>query len=99
MPFAAPVYMNYHYAGDLEWRSGNPRNLNEGNRLVLSTDGLRTLRDFNHRVGLNVLRGDGSVKWEDNAAAVVERLPQDEIDDPNELNSYTLLWSVIQSLM
>lgn len=98
-PIYEPVYMNYHYAGDLEWESGQPRNLNEGNSLVLTTDGLRTLRDFNHGTGMNVLRGDGSVKWEENTVGVVEMLPMAGLEDPNDADMYQSLWGVIQDMM
>ncbi len=61
-----PIYMNYQYAGDKDWANEDQpdrrRRLTDEN-LVIATDGLRTVSDFNHRVGMNVLRGDSSVAW------------------------------------
>lgn len=73
------VFSNFHYCGDLDWETRQRRNLHDASvKLVLATDGLRTSQDFNHETGMNVLRGDGSVIWRDNAERVVERLPTDE---------------------
>ena len=61
-----PIYMNYQYAGDTDWANENQpdrrRRLTDEN-LIIATDGLRTVSDFNHQVGMNVLRGDSSVTW------------------------------------
>ena len=59
------LYTNYHYVGHKDWRKGTRRRLLEGSRLVLTTDSLRTRTDFNHGTGMNMLFGDGSVKWRD----------------------------------
>ena len=64
---AEPIYTNYQYAGDIDWANESQpnrrRRLTDEN-LVIATDGLRTLSDFNHLVGMNVLRGDSSVAWQ-----------------------------------
>ena len=63
-PRGRTITTNYHYGGSQDW--GNPtvvRRLDGGERLVLATDGFRTLLDINHVDGTNVLRGDGSVRW------------------------------------
>jgi prepilin-type N-terminal cleavage/methylation domain-containing protein len=61
-----PMYANYQYVGHKDWRTGAPRSLLQGNKLILVTDSMRTKADFNHGVGYNELRGDGSVSWKDN---------------------------------
>jgi hypothetical protein len=65
-----PLYTNYQYAGDVFWgeeaggqKPRRLRQLREGDRLILATDGWRRPSDFNHKSGMNVLRGDGSVRW------------------------------------
>lgn len=68
------IYTNYHYAGHINWLTGERRRFHRGERLVLLTDGLRRRSDFNHRIGLNVLRGDGSVRWKDEPT-LFTRLP------------------------
>ena len=59
------LYGNYHYVGHKDWRTGKRRSLLQGKELVLVTDGLQTKSDYNHGVGYNELRGDGSVSWVD----------------------------------
>ena len=94
-----PIYINYHYAGDVEWETPfRRRRLEFGDRLVLVTDGLRTKLDFNHSVGMNVLSGDGSVAWrEDGGSTVYNRLPDDSINTVQETAVYQQLWSVIEA--
>ena len=52
-----PIYTNFHYCGDMDWKTDARRRLEDGNELVLLTDGLRSTRDFNHGNGMNVLCG------------------------------------------
>lgn len=59
------LYTNYHYVGHKDWRTGQRRRLLEGSRLVLAADSMRTKGDFSHGTGMNLLLGDGSVKWKD----------------------------------
>ena len=60
-----PLFSNFHYVGHKDWRTGRRRSLLQGRDLVLTTDGLKTRHDYNHGVGYNELRGDGSVAWID----------------------------------
>ncbi|MCH8164721.1 MAG: hypothetical protein IH889_03860 [Planctomycetes bacterium] len=94
----SPIYTNYHYAGDVDWETGTRRRLEQGDSLVIATDGLRTVRDFNHRTGLNVLRADGSVLWRDNIFRRLEGyLPLGGIDESDLAFEYTAMWNIIQS--
>ena len=68
------LYTNYQYVGHKDWRTGQRRRLLEGSRLVLTTDSMRTRGDFSHGTGMNLLRGDGSVKWKDDVR-IRPRLP------------------------
>jgi prepilin-type N-terminal cleavage/methylation domain-containing protein len=83
------IYTNYHYAGHLNWDTLKTRRFDRGDRMVLLTDGLRRQSDFNHRVGFNALRGDGSVKWQDDPTLFTQ-LP---VDDPrgDELRAHESL--------
>jgi prepilin-type N-terminal cleavage/methylation domain-containing protein len=87
----ATIFANYHYCGDIDWTDGTRRSLHTGGYgLVLVTDGLRTSLDFNHLTGMNVLRGDGSVRWRDDVEAIVDNLPAEhEAPGPD----YSKLWS------
>lgn len=87
------VFTNYHYAGDVEWNHPNRkrRSLIEGYALVLTTDGMRTKADFNHVVGMNVLRGDGSVRWREDNEDIYNRLPVEVSEETSE--DFTLIWN------
>jgi type II secretory pathway pseudopilin PulG len=89
------IYTNYHYCGDLDWEDGSRRSLDEGEDLVLATDGFRTRNDLNHKTGLNLLRGDGSVRWHQFNGQIYDMLPYDPDGDQTE---YAGLWSSLEKL-
>ncbi len=90
-----PIYTNYHYAGHMEWnKESRRRSLTQGNTLVLLTDGLRTATDFNHVMGMNSLRGDGSVFWRDDTDDIYKILPRTADDQPDP--EYLDLWDLVQ---
>lgn len=97
------IYANYHYAGPWDWERNVPRRLDRGGEeLVIASDGLRSARDFNHKVGLNVLHGDNSVNWVDDPAGRVKGLlPPDQEQvvvndgDSNDEELYAEIWSLI----
>ncbi|MCH7798224.1 MAG: DUF1559 domain-containing protein [Planctomycetes bacterium] len=99
-PDRRPIYSNYHYAGPRDWDKGTKRRLDRGKEVVIATDGLRTIRDFNHSVGMNVLRGDNSVRWRDDISGrVKDMLPPGEAaaqsDDDNDDTRYSRIWDLI----
>ena len=67
-----PIYTNYQYVGDKDWVNNNRKRRLTDRNLVLAADGMRSLSDINHEVGLNVLRADGSVQWRDFASSFRE---------------------------
>jgi len=105
-----PIYMNYHYGGHRPWdpnsevrrRITDQRN---GHQLVLATDGLRSIRDFNHKVGMNVLLADCSVTWYNSGPEVRPYLPAGDEEATgssmaqNDGTDYTDLWDVIEELV
>ena len=101
-PNKMKIYSNYHYAGPVDWTGTVPiaRRLGRGGeRLVIATDGLRSVRDFNHQDGMNVLRGDNSVRWLDDSAGQVKKmLPGHLLEDPDkDQQLYTDIWELIIS--
>lgn len=92
------IYTNYHYCGHVDWLTGNRRSMDEGESLIVLTDGLRTKSDFNHRWGMNIARGDGSVIWLDNAREVYEALPMNVGSEPAEAEDYEEIWNQIRDL-
>lgn len=91
------VYTNYHYCGDLEWEDPwSRRRLEKGESLVLATDGLRTLADLNHEGGINILRGDGSVRWHTFNGEFLALIPRDAGGDQSE---YLGLWKELEKLL
>lgn len=59
---AGEIVGNYHYRGQGPNRQTKLTSI-EPSRAAMAADGLRTLEDYNHRVGLNVLRADLSLLW------------------------------------
>ena len=99
-PDKTKIYSNYHYAGPVDWERRIPRRLDRGGReLIIATDGLRSVRDFNHKVGMNVLRGDNSVTWlDDTAGRVKKMLPPANDDDTYDDELYSRIWDVIRGI-
>jgi type II secretory pathway pseudopilin PulG len=97
-PGMIPIYTNYHYAGPRDWITNELRRL--GRRtIVLATDGLRTLRDFNHRSGMNVLHSDNSVLWNESACrAVLRQLPGDDEEASDKSERYERIWKLLNDL-
>lgn len=61
-PATGEIVGNYHYRG--KGPNGTTRlSFIEPSRSAIASDGLRTILDYNHRVGLNVLRADLSLFW------------------------------------
>lgn len=81
-----PLYTNYQYVGHKDWRTGATRSLLQGNKLILVTDSMRTRLDYNHGVGYNELRGDGSVSWKDDVV-VRTKLSSKVPTDFNEMRN------------
>ncbi len=90
-----PIYTNYHYAGHRDWITGERRTLNA--QMVLVTDGLRTVEDFNHQTGMNILHGDGSVRYRDSNAKFLSMLAEtEEIGTANTEIGFTRMWKNIE---
>ncbi|MHC5005532.1 MAG: prepilin-type N-terminal cleavage/methylation domain-containing protein [Planctomycetota bacterium] len=96
---AGRIYTNYHYSGHRDWQTDSLRSLDDGEQLILLTDGLRTRQDFSHRVGMNLLAGDGSVRWKDDTIGIYESLPSMALaaSDPTA-DGFDALWSRIEGL-
>ncbi len=100
---AEPIYTNYQYAGDIDWANEaqpNRRRRLTDESLIIATDGLRTLSDFNHLVGMNVLRGDSSVAWHEDPSThrVRDLLPTSTAppDDGEDDLGYATIWGLIE---
>ena len=65
--------------------------------MILATDGLRTWEDINHEDGMNVLRGDISVRFHSNIAVVEQALPKNALAEP--ALSYEFLWEQLEDLL
>jgi len=105
------IFTNYHYAGDFDreelqltiasmmpYQEQIPT-INKKRLLdpetVLISDGMRTARDFNHVTGMNVLRGDGSVRWRDDRNKVYSLLPRETQPIQNTDALFTSIWAII----
>jgi len=102
-PGGDPIYTNFHYSGDVDWVNGQSRDLSvamrEGDRLVLASDHLRSLDSLNHRDGLNLLYGDGSVHWQNSLSHIEDILPRSDEEglQGGEEDDYEGLWRIIES--
>ena len=97
MPAGRRIYGNYHYAGHIDWGTRKRRSLIEGAGLVLASDAIRSRSELNHATGLNVLRGDGSVKWHEDATSIVYGLPFSSTASMNP-ETFQMIWKAIEDL-
>ena len=84
---------NYHFRGV---GPNGSRRLSriEPSRAAIVTDGLKTRQDFNHKVGLNILRADISLSWLSDGGRLFEYLPADE-SSSLRAEDFELLWDQI----
>lgn len=88
---------NYHYRGEGPNGAKRLRSV-EPVRSALVTDGLRTSRDINHRVGMNVLRADLSVSWfGDTQSEIANMLAASGAGEPTTNQVMTSVWRRIDN--
>ena len=98
------IYSNYHYCGHLQhWRDpsdplhNTPTRLDAGRDLVLLTDGMRTVEDFNHVTGLNRVFGDLSAEWyrdsEVPGESIRSMLPSGDLQATIDGSAVSAVWS------
>jgi len=92
------IYTNYHYCGHREWQGRKARRrLDDGERLILAADGFRTLSDLSDKSGMNMLRGDGSVRWRELTDEFMSHLPLHGLHDEDQ-GAYLGLWKELADL-
>lgn len=91
-PQSEPIYINYHYAGHIDWDTRRRRSFRLSPDFVIASDGLRTTSDFNHGRGMNILFGDASVEWRGSALAIYELLPEDALPGSMQEDVYRNIW-------
>ncbi len=101
-----PIYTNYQYAGNTDWANEDEEKRDRRRRLtdenlIIATDGLRTVSDFNHLVGMNVLRGDSSVTWREDVFThtVRDLLPTGTATADDGAEDYDEIWRLIEDLV
>jgi len=88
---------NYHYRGEGPNGAKRLRSV-EPVRSALVTDGLRTSRDVNHRIGMNVLRADLSVSWfGDTQSEIANMLSAAGAGEPTTNQVMTSVWRRIDN--
>lgn len=86
------VYCNYHYRGTMDPVTHKPLPRSVLPETVLLVDGLRTQRDFSHRIGTNRLKADGSVDWRaDTGGWIYDVLPSNP-NSPTTALLYETVW-------
>lgn len=87
---------NYHYRG--MGPNGSTRlSFIEPSRAAIAADGLRTLEDYSHEVGLNVLRADLSLFWLADPAGQIGEFLADAGADSYQTFSFDLLWDQLDA--
>jgi prepilin-type N-terminal cleavage/methylation domain-containing protein/prepilin-type processing-associated H-X9-DG protein len=101
-PHGDPIYTNFHYCGHADWITRQPRDLARSiqadKRLVLLTDSLRSLTSLNHADGMNMLMGDGSVRWRNTLDDIQDFLPLRDAQTltHSEQHDYRSIWNIIE---
>lgn len=91
-PGEESIYINYHYAGHINWDTRRRRAFKLSSNFIIASDGLRTVSDFNHGTGLNLLFGDGSVVYRNSALALYHMLPEGELAGAYQEELYKSIW-------
>ena len=87
------IYSNYHFIGDRDRSTDQPRILYDEADNPLVVDGMREESDINHLYGTNILRGDGSVRfWSDHAMRLRNVMSSATVDNPPSESAYNELW-------
>lgn len=88
------VVCNYHYRGIGPNGSKNLYTI-EPTQSALVADGMATKMDYNHRIGINILRADQVVEWlDDPDHALANSLPDDE-NSSNSSSAVTQAWDTL----
>ncbi len=95
-PGKETIYINYHYAGHINWETRRRRAFRFSSSFVIASDGLRTVSDFNHGTGMNILFGDGSVEHHGDALTIYQMLPEDQLAGAPQEELYKVIWSEIE---
>lgn len=89
---AGEIVGNYHFRG--MGPNGSTRlSFIEPSRAAIAADGMRTLEDYNHRVGLNVLRADLSLFWLSDPNGRIGEFLTDAEQDDYAGGVFDILWS------
>lgn len=87
---------NYQYRG--QGPNGSTRlSFIEPSRASLAADGLRTIEDYNHKIGLNVLRADLSLFWWPDPLGLIGQFVETASQDSYQTYSFDLLWDQIDA--
>ncbi len=92
----AELVGNYQYRG--QGPNGSTRlSFIEPSRAALAADGLRTIEDYNHKVGLNVLRADLSLFWWPDPRGLIGEFVETASQDSYQTYSFDILWDQIDT--
>ncbi len=87
---------NYQYRG--KGPNGSTRlSFIEPSRASIAADGMRSIDDYNHKVGLNVLRADLSLFWWPDPLGLMGEFVDAASQDSYQTYSFDLLWDQIDS--
>jgi type II secretory pathway pseudopilin PulG len=88
---------NYHFRG--EGPNGSTRlSFIEPSRAAIAADGMQSIEDYNHRVGMNVLRADLSLFWLSDALGTIgDYIAEQNGSGGFDASSFGMLWDQLDS--
>ncbi|TVQ63672.1 MAG: hypothetical protein EA379_03495 [Phycisphaerales bacterium] len=93
-PVDTEIVTNYHYRA-IPSMANYLYDLDPG--MALIADGMRSISDYNHKIGSNVLRADLSVRWfEDTNSTLASSIPL-AVGDSNADVNVALAWWVLDT--
>ena len=95
-PRGDEIVGNYHYRG--KGPNGTTRlSFIEPSRAAIASDGMREINDYNHLVGLNVLRADLSLFWLDDSMGAIAAYLQGANQNWAGGTSFDTLWQQLDA--
>jgi prepilin-type N-terminal cleavage/methylation domain-containing protein len=98
-PGGQRIYGNYHYRG-VPWEFISRKFSQLLPDVTLLTDGMRTVSDFSHVDGCNMLKADLSVRWfEDTNGVILSKLAllEDPLSNSERSEMYLNIWQHLDS--
>lgn len=88
---------NFHFRGEGPNKGVRYLSFIEPSRSALAADGMRSLDDYNHLVGLNVLRADLSLFWLSDSLGMIGQYIAENSTKGFDSTSFDMLWDQLDA--